>query len=159
MAGATVLSSGLSMVRDHVQLVHEQAAPRQLSGAVKGDAAIVFDFARYRRHSVVAARSLAKQGVTIIAITDSPLSPLAALTKLWFQLRIPAVGPFDSAVPAVLTSELITARVVRVLGKKARARIDHLEALWQEMGTFLEYVPRNEKHHAPSTANHAHRGT
>lgn len=151
MAGAAVLNSGLSMVRDHVQLVHEQSAPRQLSGAARGDAAVVFDFARYRRHSVVAARALARRGVTLIAITDSPLSPLAALTRTWCQLRVPAVGPFDSALPAVLTSEQITARVVKLLGKKARTRIDHLEALWQEMGTFLEYVPRDEKHTGAST--------
>ncbi|MCA9281210.1 MAG: MurR/RpiR family transcriptional regulator [Phycisphaeraceae bacterium] len=145
MAGATVLTSGLSMVRDHINLVHEQTAARQLCGAQRDDAAVIFDFARYRRHSVVTARALAKQGVTIIAITDSPLSPLASLTKTWCQLIIPAVGPFDSALPAVLTAELITARVVRLLGKKAHARIDRLEELWQQLGTFLEYVPRQQK--------------
>lgn len=99
MAGATVLTSGLSMVRDHINLVHEQTAARQLCGAQRDDAAVIFDFARYRRHSVVTARALAKQGVTIIAITDSPLSPLASLTKTWCQLIIPAVGPFDKRPP------------------------------------------------------------
>ena len=150
MAGATVLNSGLSMVRDHIHLVHEQTAARQLCGAQPSDTAVIYDFARYRRHSVVTARALADTGVTIVAITDSPLSPLASLTKTWCQLVIPAVGPFDSAVPAVLTSELITARVVRLLGKKAHARIDRLEELWQQLGTFLEYVPRHDKLNQPA---------
>lgn len=145
MAGAAVLQSGLSMVRSHVMLVHEQSAARQLSAAAPGDVAVIYDFARYRRHSIVAARALADHGVEIVAITDGPLSPLAALTRNWCELQIPAVGPFDSSVPAVLTSELITSRVVKMLGKKAHARIDRLEELWQRTGTFLEYVSREEK--------------
>ena len=148
MAGAIVLHSGLSMVRPEVQLVLEQTAARQLCSARSGDTAVVYDFPRYRRHSIVTARTLARLGVTVVAITDGPLSPLASLTKIWCELHIPAAGPFDSAVPSVLTSELITARVVRLLGSKARTQIDNLEALWQQMGTFLEYVPRHERRSA-----------
>lgn len=145
MAGAVVLHSGLSMVRPHVNLVHEQTAARQLCSARPGDTAVIYDFPRYRRHSVVTARTLAHLGVAIVAITDGPLSPLASLTKTWCELHIPAAGPFDSAVPSVLTSEMITARVVTMLGSKPREQIDRLEDLWQRMGTFLEYVPREER--------------
>ncbi len=150
MAGAIVLHSGLSMVRPQVHLVHEQTAARQLCSVRQGDTAVVYDFPRYRRHSVVTARTLAKLGVTLVAITDGPLSPLASMTRTWCALHIPAAGPFDSAVPSVLTSELITARVVGMLGAKAREQIDKLEGLWQQMGTFLEYVPRHEKRDAPA---------
>lgn len=150
MAGAVVLHSGLSMLRPQVHLVHEQSAARQLCSAQAGDVAVVYDFPRYRRHSVVTSRALAQLGITIIAITDGPLSPLASLTKNWCELHIPAAGPFDSAVPSVLTSELITARVAGLLDGKAREQIDRLEDLWQRMGTFLEYVPRHEKRNPPS---------
>ncbi len=149
MAGAIVLHSGLSMVRPQVHLVHEQTAARQLCSARPGDTAVVYDFPRYRRHSVVTARTLAQLGVTLVAITDGPLSPLASLTKTWCELHIPAAGPFDSAVPSVMTSELITARVVGMLGAKAREQIDNLEELWQRIGTFLEYVPRHERKNQP----------
>jgi len=135
--GARVLQSGLSMIRPDVLLVHDQSVGRDLSGAAPGDAAVVFDFARYRRSCVTAARTLADLGVTIIAITDGPLSPLASLTKLWCELRIPAVGPFDSSVPAVIAAELLIAQVVSDLGDSARDRIDQLETLWQATGTFL----------------------
>lgn len=150
MAGAVVLHSGLSMLRPQVHLVHEQSAARQLCSAQAGDVAVVYDFSRYRRHSVVTSRALAELDITIIAITDGPLSPLASLTKNWCELRIPAAGPFDSAVPSVLTSELITARVAGLLDGKAREQIDRLEDLWQRMGTFLEYVPRHEKRNPPA---------
>ena len=138
MAGAYALQSGLSMVRPDVQLVSEHAVGRELSGADPSDAAVVFDFARYRRHAITAARTLADLGVPIVAITDGPFSPLAALTPHWCALRIPAVGPFDSSIPAVAAAELIVAAVVERLGDAARERLDRLEHLWQTTGTFLD---------------------
>lgn len=145
MAGAHVLHSGLAMIRPAVHLVDEHAAARQLSGAGPADAAAVFDFARYRRHAVTIARALADEGVPIVAVTDGPLSPLAALTAAWCELRIPALGPFDSALPAVTAAELLVARVVSELGDAARDRIDRLEKLWQTSGTYLDYRPRDSR--------------
>ena len=137
MAGARVLQSGLSMARADVVLVDEQSVGRDLSGAAMGDAVAVFDFARYRRSSVAAAQTLASLGVTIVAITDGPLSPLASLTKRWCELRVPAAGPFDSSVPAVVAAELLVAEGVDALGDRARDRIDQLEILWRATGTFV----------------------
>lgn len=145
MAGAIVLHSGLSMARPGVHLVHEHALGRELSSAGPGDVAVVFDFARYRRSSISAARALHALGVPVVSITDGPLSPLAALSTNWCQLHIPAVGPFDSSIPAVLTAELLVARTVKLLGRPAHARIDRLESLWQSTGTFLEYTPRDQR--------------
>lgn len=138
MAGARALQSGLSMVRSDVVLVHEHSVGRDLSGASPGDAAVVFDFARYRRSAVTAARTLVDLGVELVAITDGPLSPLASLTQLWCELRVPAVGPFDSSVPAVTAAELLIARVAEDLGEAARDRIDQLETIWRATGTFID---------------------
>jgi len=145
MAGAHVLHSGLSMIRPDVHLVIEHSTGRELSSAAPGDAAVVFDFARYRRNSITTARALAELGVDLVAITDGPLSPLAALTKNWCELKIPAVGPFDSSIPAVMAAELLVAQVVNQLGDQARQRIDRLESLWQATDTFLNYTPRQSR--------------
>lgn len=142
MAGAYVLHSGLTMIRPDVHLVQEHSTGRELSSASKEDTAVIFDFARYRRNSITTARALADIGVGIVAITDGPLSPLTALTKTWCELKIPAVGPFDSSIPAVMAAELLVAQVVQQLGDQARQRIDRLESLWQATGTFLNYTPR-----------------
>jgi len=136
-AGAHTLFSGLTMIRPGVHLVQEHTSGRELGGAAPGDAAVVFDFARYRRHAVDAARILAEYGVDIVAITDGPLSPLATLTENWCALNIPAVGPFDSSVPAVAVAELLVAQVAAELRDDARERIDRTEALWESTGTFL----------------------
>jgi len=136
-AGAHALRSGLSMVRPGVHLVEEHSSGRDLSSATAEDAAVVFDFARYRRHTVTAAQSLAELGVAIVAVTDGPLSPLAALTDTWCAIRVPPTGPFDSSVSAVAAAELIVAHVAGKLQDPARKRIDRTEALWEATGTFL----------------------
>jgi len=145
MAGAVVLHSGLSMIRPDVHLVQEHSTGRELSSATKSDTAVIFDFARYRRNSITAAKVLSDLGVSLVAITDGPLSPLATLTKNWCALDIPAVGPFDSSITSVMTAELLVSRVVIQLGKAAHDRIDRLEALWQSTGTFLNYSPRDNR--------------
>lgn len=141
-AGALVLQSGLSMLRSGVHLVGEHSTGRDLSSASKSDIVVVYDFARYRHNSITSARTMSELGVPLIAVTDGPLSPLASLTKNWVELRIPAVGPFDSSVSSVLISELIVAQIAHELGSKAEQHIDQLETIWRATGTYLEYSPR-----------------
>ena len=74
--------------------------------------------------------------MTIVAITDGPLSPLAAMTDTWCALKVPAIGPFDSSLPAVAVAELLVAHIANELRDEARARIDRTEALWEATDTF-----------------------
>ncbi len=137
-AGAHVLHSGLSMVRGGVHLVQSHDLGRDLSSAAHGDAAVVFDFARYRRSTILAAGALVELNVSLVAITDGPLSPLASMTDTWCELHVPAVGPFDSALPSVMVAELLVLEVVEKLGGSARDRVDRLEQLWGATETFIE---------------------
>ena len=136
-AGANALMSGLSIVRPLVRLVDSHSVGTDLAGASRDDVAVVFDFYRYRRHSVETAGAFANLGVPIIAITDGPLSPLAALADSWIGLKVPAVGPFDSSVPAVAVAELLVALVGRTLQTQATERIDRTEEMWAATGTFV----------------------
>ncbi len=138
MAGAHKLYTGLSILRPNVRLMTEFEMGRELVGARAGEAAIVFDFSRYRRHSISVTQALADAGVTILAITDGPLSPLARMSHACGYLKIPAVGPFDSSVPSVVAAELVVARAAVLLGDGARERIDRLESLWQATGIFFD---------------------
>lgn len=136
-AGAHTFVSGLSIVRPGVRFVDSHSVGTDLAEATADDVAVIFDFYRYRRHSVATAAAFADAGVEIVAITDGPLSPLAALTDKWLGLSVPAVGPFDSSVPAVAAAELLVAYVARRLPTQATERIDRTEEMWTETGTFL----------------------
>jgi DNA-binding MurR/RpiR family transcriptional regulator len=137
-AGARKLHSGLSIVRPGVRLLDERTFGADACDVEPRDAAVVMDFFRYRRRVTEAARLLSQSGATIVAITDSPLSPLVELADTWCEIEVPAVGPFDSSVPAVAIVELLVARVARDLHDQATARIDRIEALWEETRVFQQ---------------------
>ena len=136
-AGAHALYSGLCMVRPKVRALEEHSFGTDLSDAGPQDVAVVFDFFRYRRQVVTATRVLANAGVNIIAITDSPLSPLVELADSWCQIEVPAIGPFDSSAPIVVMCELLVARVAHELKDDAKNRIDRIESLWEDTEAFL----------------------
>ena len=136
-AGAHALYSGLSMVRPRVRALEEHSFGTDLSDAGPQDVAVVFDFRRYRRQVITATRVLANAGVSIVAITDSPLSPLVELADSWCQIEVPAIGPFDSSAPIVVLCELLVARVAQELKDDAKNRIDRIEALWEDTEAFL----------------------
>lgn len=136
-AGAHVLHSKLSLVRENVRSLEEHSFGTDFSDAQPRDVAVVIDFFRYRRVVVNAARVLADAGVTIIAITDSALSPLVELADTWCQIKVPAVGPFDSSVPVVTLCELLVAQVARGLHDDATDRIDRIESIWEKNETFI----------------------
>ena len=136
-AGAHALHSGLSMVRPGVRSLEEHSFGTDLSDAGPQDAAVVFDFFRYRRQVSNATRVFADAGVAVVAITDSPLSPLVEMAATWCEIEVPAIGPFDSSVPAVAIAELLVSHVAKSLHQEATARIDRIEALWEETKVFL----------------------
>jgi DNA-binding MurR/RpiR family transcriptional regulator len=137
LAGAQTLHTGLAMVRPGVRLLEEPSFGTDLGDAQRGDAAVVIDFMRYRRQVVAATGILADAGVTIVAITDSPLSPLVELADVWTQIDVPAVGPFDSSISVVALCELLVAQATRELREDATNRIDRIEALWERSETFV----------------------
>lgn len=135
-AGAHALRSGLGMVRSNVRLVDDRNFGSELTDVSSDDLVIVLDFHRYRQSVVRATEVLAQAGADIVAITDGPLSPLSSLTDTWFGLHIPAIGPFDSSLPAVAFAELLVAEVATQLEQVATDRFDKTEALWAATDTF-----------------------
>ena len=136
-AGGRALHSGLSMVRPGVRWLEEHSFATDLSDVGPDDAVVVLDFYRYRRQVIAAARVFAEAGAVVVAITDSPLSPLVTLTENWCRIEVPAIGPFDSSVPVVAISELLIAQTARALHGDATSRIDRIETLWEKTEVFL----------------------
>ncbi|MFI4861605.1 MAG: MurR/RpiR family transcriptional regulator [Phycisphaerales bacterium JB063] len=136
-AGAYAFQSGLSMVRPGVHLLEDRSPDADLSDVAPGDVAVVFDFFRYRRSVARATQVLADAGVRVLAITDSPLSPLVEWADVWCEIKVPAVGPFDSSIPVVAVAELLVSRVAKELRDEATRRVDRIEALWEKTEVFL----------------------
>jgi DNA-binding MurR/RpiR family transcriptional regulator len=134
-----VLAAGLRLLRPNVRHLRGSRAEIavDLADAATGDVAVVLDFPRYERTVVDTARWLSEQGVVVVAITDGPLSPLAAIADRWCAVPVAAVGPFDSSLPAVALVEILLAELTDQLRETATTRLDRAEALWASNEVYL----------------------
>ena len=123
----------LGVLRDGVCLLdgNEIAVARQVALLRPIDVMVTLDLRRYERWVVDVARSAADAGVWSLALTDSVLSPLAAVAEVTFVVSAASAGPFDSHVGTLAVFNLLVASVAEQLRDVATERIDLLEAAWR----------------------------
>jgi DNA-binding MurR/RpiR family transcriptional regulator len=97
----------------------------------KGDVVVAIDLRRYDRWVVDAASDARARGTWGVAITDSLLSPLAALAERTFTVAAAGGGPFDSHVGTLALTNLVVAAVADRLRVDAADRLDRAEAAWR----------------------------
>jgi DNA-binding MurR/RpiR family transcriptional regulator len=134
-----VFAGQLGQLRDGVTLLtgSEVAVSRCLAGLETRDTLVTIDIRRYERSLVALTRSAAERGAALIAITDSPLSPLVAGATETFFISAQGVGPFDSVTGGVALANLLCAGVAARLRQSAPARLDAIEASWSSIGALV----------------------
>ena len=75
---------------------HGGMAPEQAMTAMPHDALVVVSFAPYAPVSIETARYAKSRGVPVVAITDSPFSPLVPVADVWLELAEADYGAFRS---------------------------------------------------------------
>jgi DNA-binding MurR/RpiR family transcriptional regulator len=110
----------------------------------RGDALLVVAFAPYSREALAVAQAARDAGCRIVALTDSPASPLALLADatLLFSLHSPSF--FPSITSAVALSEALVELLASRAGKGVVQRIDQAEEQLFASGAYLE-APRSRK--------------
>jgi DNA-binding MurR/RpiR family transcriptional regulator len=132
-AGVAALFAGeLSMLRPGVALVggSEVRVARLLADVGPPDVVVVFDLARYDRAVLDAAGRAAAAGATLVALSDSALSPLAAAATVSFTAAVTGAGPFDSHVGLLALANALLAGVAARLRRSATDRLDRVESAW-----------------------------
>ena len=137
---ASLLAAELSLLRPRVRRLRGSGAAlaAELIDAAPGDVVVAIDTPRYENRVVDTVQFLSDEGVVVVAITDGPLSPLAALADTWCQVGVRATGPFDSALPTLTLIELVVADVAVQLRGPAASRLDRAETLWSLNGVFVD---------------------
>ncbi|WP_119273746.1 MurR/RpiR family transcriptional regulator [Taklimakanibacter deserti] len=99
----------------------------QLRDATKEDVLLVVSIAPYTKATVEIAQYAASLGVTVIAITDSPVAPLAQLAKS--AILVPTESPsfFHTMSPAFVMAEILTALVAGRGGHAALNTVRQME--------------------------------
>ena len=96
------------------------------------DVFIGLSFPRYSKRTVKAMQYAKSQGAKVIAITDSDVSPLAAIADLSLYAKSDMASFVDSLVaPLSLVNALIVA-VSRKNGDQLQATFGKLEQIWDE---------------------------
>jgi DNA-binding MurR/RpiR family transcriptional regulator len=130
----TALANQLTQLREGVTLLggSEVAVSRALAALAPPDVLVAIDIHRYERSLVSIVRWAQMRGAEVMALTDSPLSPLAAIASETFFISARGVGPFDSMTGGIaLANTLIGAVAVR-LRETATGRLDAIEMAWTD---------------------------
>jgi DNA-binding MurR/RpiR family transcriptional regulator len=135
-----MLASSLDLVREGVEQVggSDVAVARRMAACGPDAVVVAIDLRRYERWVVEHVGRAVAAGATVLAVTDSPLSPLARLAEVSFTVAAEGAGVFDSHVGTLaLVNALVTGAAARLRPSAAR-RLDAIEAAWRAAGTLVE---------------------
>jgi DNA-binding MurR/RpiR family transcriptional regulator len=137
---ARLLVDQLSLLRPHVARIagNDVAVRRQLATLPAGALVIALDVRRYDRWVLDAIGVAAASGVTIVAITDSVLSPLASAARWTFVVAAGSLGPFDSHVGTLALVDLVVTETSARLRRSATDRLDAVERAWHDGGSLVD---------------------
>ena len=139
LALATFLSYYFTTIFENVLLVQSTSEGEifeQMIRIDKRDVVIGISFPRYSRKAVNAMDFAHKRGATVIAITDSTLSPLAKPANYLLLARSDIASIVDSLVaPLSLINALIVTTALRKSGEVSQV-YKRLEEIWDEYGVY-----------------------
>lgn len=137
---AHLLGDGLASLRDGIVMLDggEARVMRTLAQLAAGDVVVALDLRRYERWLLRTVERAVANDLTLVAITDSPLSPLAAAAAAVFTVAAEGIGPFDSHVGTLALVNVLLAAVAGRLRHRAAARLDRVERAWVESGALVD---------------------
>lgn len=110
------------------------------------DVVVGISFPRYSSKAVNTLHYAHSKGASIVAITDSPLSPIATYATALLTAHSDIASVVDSLVaPMSVINALLVAVSLRTV-EQTRPKLEELERLWREYGV---YQPVDEKEDTP----------
>lgn len=136
---ARFLALYFNIIFDNVKLVDTTSSSEmfeQIMRIGEGDIMIGLSFPRYSKRSAKAMEYASKSGARVIAITDSPSSPIAEHADFFLQARSDMASFVDSLVaPLSLLNALIVAVGLKKRGELERV-FDKLEHIYDSYDVY-----------------------
>lgn len=101
------------------------------------DCVLLTSFAPYSRETIDVMNSATQAGARIIAITDSPVSPLAQVADCTLLFSINSPSFFPSVVSGMGLAECLLAMLVARHGREAVAKIENAERYLLDSGAYV----------------------
>jgi DNA-binding MurR/RpiR family transcriptional regulator len=139
-AVAVALVDQLSQLRDGVILHYgpPTEVAREMAGVGAQEVVIVMDTKRYERWVLEAATQARTAGGRIVAITDTPLSPLVSGADTYLLVRVVGAGPFDSLTGALSVVNALCAGVAARVHEAAGRRLRRAEEALSGAGALID---------------------
>lgn len=118
--------------------------PDALMRARAGDALLVVSVSPYAAQSLELAGLARAQGLQVIAITDSAVSPLASLSDHLLICPTASPGFFHSLTPAMALSEVLSALLADADRSAALVALEKSDAQLRALETFATAIPRRQ---------------
>ena len=113
---------------------HQAMFTRELTAQ---DCLLLTSFAPYSRESLDVLRAAQQAGATIVAITDSPVSPLAQAADCTLLFSIDSPSFFPSVVSGMGLAECLLAMLVARHGRDAVNKIENAERYLNNSGAYV----------------------
>ena len=136
---ASFLDYYLSLMLDNVQLMHSSSTSEVFEQVVRvqeGDVLLGISFPRYSSRTVKAMKYAHERGATVVALTDSPLSPIAVHADHTLLAKSDMISLVDTLVaPLSVVNALLVAVGQRKEKELTRTFMD-LERIWDEYEVY-----------------------
>lgn len=136
---AGFLSYSLQMIFDNVRLVDATMGSelfQQMMSIGEGDVMVAISFPRYSKRVIKAVEFARRAGADVVALTDSPESPIAHSAQQVLVAQSDMASYVDSLVaPLSLINALVVA-VSRAREDEVRERLEKLEHIWDEYDVY-----------------------
>ena len=93
------------------------------------DVLVALDIRRYQDDVVALAETAARQGATVILLTDQWLSPIARVARHVLPAHIAVPSNWDSSAALLALVEALVAAVTKRLWDTAKPRLEAIERL------------------------------
>lgn len=108
-----------------------------LRHAGSGDVLVVFSYEPYARDIMTAVEYAREKGVSVVAITDSQVSPVARYAKVSLVLPNSTPSFFPSVVPALAAAQVMVAFLLAEGGKGGLQELEKSEAQLRRFSVYL----------------------
>ena len=109
----------------------------KLTGCQKGDALLAISVKPYTRATVEVTRHAAHRGVSIVAITDSAVSPLARAARAAILVPTESRSFFHTMTPAFAVAETLAALLAAAGGEGALTAVREIEEQMRSLSTHV----------------------
>ena len=136
---ANFLSYSLQMIFDNVRLIDTTAGSelfQQMMSIGEGDVMVAISFPRYSKRVIKAVEFARRAGADVVALTDSPESPIAPSAQQVLVAQSDMASYVDSLVAPLSLINAVVVAVSRAREDEVRDRLHKLENNWDEYDVY-----------------------